>query len=306
MLTTVLVIGIDALSSNLLLNTLPELPNLARLMREGAYSFHAKAEVSTRSPQNWATHFYGHGPAAHGWYRDAVPRGCCANLTSVFDLVPATYAVTADWPQLAEHIPPFVDAANDDALVQGALAALMNQTYDLVVTRFEGVDNAAHDRKSTKEALVTIDAQVALLAPHAQHVIVISDHGTRPCAWWSLMCRSHYGARLSELNTPVIITGPRVHVQGPLNRRLTHQDTAYFILRLLNISIPCQWQLGQFDSNCSTEWPGKEVDVLLEEEELRNAVDAAAAGFTLIICGYILAQTMFSRHGWRTPAWYKG
>jgi predicted AlkP superfamily pyrophosphatase or phosphodiesterase len=60
----VVVIGVDGLSPDGVHKA--KAPNLARMMKEGAYTLHARAVMPTVSSPNWASMIMGAGPEQHG------------------------------------------------------------------------------------------------------------------------------------------------------------------------------------------------------------------------------------------------
>lgn len=161
--------------------------------------------------------------------------------------------------------------------MQIALEAVRQRKHKLIFVRFSSVDDANHRGEDVGDSVVAFDANVGRLlsALHKDdHAMILSDHGGRKCRAFEWTCRAHYGANLSEVNTPLVLLGPSVK-PGKLMRRVTHQDTSYFVLKMLNLTPPCQWVLGDYQTNCSSDWPGLQIGLVTEEEELRNAIDFA-------------------------------
>ena len=298
----VLVIAVDGLSSDLLAKNFASAPNMAKLRATGAYTMTSRINPRPNSQQSWGTHLYGHGPAAHGWYRSApAPRGC-TGLPSLFDVVPSSYAVSSDWPAFAHAMPQVQNKASDRATADAAQAALSLRKYELVFARFGQIDEYAHTTRLNARAFSTEDAglvtrlhnvdalvgQLVTAVTSNDYVLLISDHGLRSCRWWELTCGVHFGARLTEVNTPMLAKGPGVK-PGQLRRRITHQDTSYTVLRWLNHSVPCEWQLGQVDSNCTGTWPGTQSNVQTHEEDYAHLADILA--WVLIVLAVIAAVT---------------
>ena len=227
----IIVLGIDGLGSDIFLEALgtPGTPgmleHLKGLKDTSAYSMHARADMSTRSSENWGTHFYGNGPAYHGWYRSDEPVAVSGAI-SVFDVVGNSTGCTR-WPPLVQKIPSFRLGGT-----ACTLAAVRNRSNDLVVGVWDDVDDAGHAGSDRVAALKRVDGLIGtVLAARlpGDHVMVISDHGTRPCRWYEFACVAHYGGRTMELNTPLLVSGPGVS-PGELKRPVTHQDTSRYIL----------------------------------------------------------------------------
>ena len=58
------IVGVDGLGSQAMANA--KTPNLDRLRRNGAYTFHARGVMPTSSSPNWASMIMGAGPEQHG------------------------------------------------------------------------------------------------------------------------------------------------------------------------------------------------------------------------------------------------
>ena len=291
----VLIIGMDGLASDYLSDYSEKLVHIPQAMRAGAYTLTSRSEVRTLSSINWGTHLYGHGASSHCWMRnDQQP--ACTGLPSVFDVVKPSFGVSANWPYFATFNPHIRDVQNDTIVMQVALEAVRQRNHRLIFTRFSDVDDANHRGESVEDSVVAFDENVGHLLSELHeddHALIISDHGGRKCGAFQWTCRPHYGASLREVNTPLVLLGPSVK-PGKLMRRVTHQDTSYFVLNMLNLPVPCQWHLGDYYSNCSSEWPGLQISLVNEEEELRDAIDFAInVGLAFLVC---LASLLFYKH----------
>ena len=269
-----IILGIDGLSSSLLQQEMANVPHIASLLALSAYSYMARASIPATSGINWGTHFFGHGPAYHCWLHIEKP-SACSGAQSIFDVIPNSTGYGA-WHSLHRHIPAFRTTSGDSDTANRLALHVKNRDRNLVAGVFDGVDNANHMSKSQAHALQHIDAYVGEILAHitpSDYVLLVSDHGPRDCKWWQWLCHDHYGTRLSELETPMLLKGPGVS-PGQITRRVTHQDTSYYVLNALNYSIPCDWKLGEHTS-CATSWPGSTSHVVIGEENLRAGVDLA-------------------------------
>jgi hypothetical protein len=294
-----IVLGLDGLGSNLLKSELPRLPHLASLLNRSAYTMQSRAEYPADSTTNWGTHFYGHGMSYHGWYRKET--SVCSDIVSVFDAVPNSVGYTS-WSDLSRQVPQFkLVGYNVHTHMKAALDA---RTHELVVGIFDDVDDAAHMGSSTARALQSVDTRIGDILSHVQsddHVMLVSDHGlrARPCRWYDFACYDHYGASASEIETPMLISGPQVPTTGQLHRRVTHEDTSYYILRILNRSVPCDWKMGELTS-CNSTWPGPSSDVVLPAQQLRTAVSYAIWVLigALLVCYWYFRPSKTKAYAW--------
>lgn len=282
-----IIIGVDGLSSIFLRQQMAHVPHVATLITQSAYSYAARAEVPTLSGINWGTHFFGHSPSYHCWLNNENP-SACSGATSIFDVIP-TSAGFGKSDMFRRHISAFRTTESDSDTASSVALHVKNRDFDLIAAVFDAVDDANHKSTSQNRALQHVDAYIGQILEHvtpSDYVLLISDHGPRECRWWQWSCRHHYGTLSSEIDTPVILKGPGI-VAGQMTRRVTHQDTSYYVLHALNYSEPCDWKLGEL-SNCTTSWPGTQVHVPLGEEEFRESVDVAiwlVATIIVFFCG---------------------
>lgn len=274
----VLLIGIDALSSRDVRKMPPNvMPTIRGLMQNGAYSLYSRASLRTVSPTGWFTHIHGHGPSSHCWLVDHVQPGC-SGLPSIFDVVNSSYAVSTNWKALSNVNSHILNVKTDTDARNAGVATIQARNHKLVFVRFANVDATMHNYNDVGAALKEVDAHVNALINELtikDHVIIVSDHGYRDCKWYDFMCRDHYGALLRELETPLILYGPTV-TPGQLTRRVSMQDTSHYILRMLGLKAPCDWEVGDYTRNCSgSTWPGQRHDIMSIEENLRRHVNIA-------------------------------
>jgi hypothetical protein len=283
----IVLLGIDSLGGLQLQSQLSHLPHLKGLVDSGVHTMRARADVRAISSVNWGAHFYGQGAAYHGWYRNhrsPVVQGA----QSVFDVVPNSTGCTA-WHDLSRVIPAFTyctDPVDTDAAVTScAVQAVSQRQHELVAVVWDNVDVAAHNGLDIKPTLRVLDARIGQVLAHItpqDHVLVVSDHGHRTCPWYNWMCRPHYGAYRTEVETPFILKGPSVTRTGPIGRPITHSVTSRVILNVLGKPLPCDWRLGEWDT-CNSTWPGMSQGEVLEEDDLRDAINVIINSFIVVV-----------------------
>ena len=271
----IVVLGIDGLGSNVLKAAQHELVAIPRLMARGRYTYHAYSSMRTMSSINWGNHFFGRGADYHNWIlNDARPGAMGA--VSVFDAVPKSTGCTRiDW--ISQVLPALLWVESDEKVTSCVLDAVQSRDRDLVVGLWDDVDVAGHKGNFGDQvaALIETDAMLDLVLNSTQpedHILLIADHGQRHCSWYEVACVEHYGARMEELQTPFVIAGPKVTAPGHIGRPVTHTDTAWYVTKLLNRSVPCEWELGSLDACNNSEWPGLAIDKVVPEEEFRDAI----------------------------------
>ena len=271
----IVVLGIDGLGSNLLKAAEHELVAIPKLMARGRHTYHAYSSMRTTSSINWGNHFFGRGADYHSWVlNDARPGATGA--VSVFDAVPKSTGCTRiGW--ISQRLPALLLMESDEEVTRCVLDAVQGRGHDLVVGLWDDVDVAGHRGNFDDQvaALVETDAMLDRVLNSTQpedHILLIADHGQRHCSWYEAACSAHYGARMEELQTPFVIAGPEVATPGHIGRPVTHTDTAWYVTKLLNRSVPCEWELGSLDACNNSAWPGLTIDKVVPEEAFRDAI----------------------------------
>jgi predicted AlkP superfamily pyrophosphatase or phosphodiesterase len=262
----VVVIGIDGLGAAALVKQTP--PNIAALMKSGAWSLKARAVMPTVSSPNWASMIMGATPDRHGidsndWRFDkyAITPACRAprgSFPTVFDWLkeraPKLHtAVIHDWQGFANLVDPasvrtMTHAKGSPATTDAAIEYLRTQKPDLLFIHMDDLDHAGHSAGWLSEEymkeLVVIDAMVGRIVAAARangpaYILVTGDHGGQAD-------KKHGHPADSDLIIPWILNGPGVPANREITSVVSTTDTAATIAVLL----------GQPAHPC---WTGKPV-----------------------------------------------
>lgn len=260
----VVVIGCDGLSPDGVRRALT--PNLDRLMREGAYTLHARGVMPTMSGPNWASMITGVGPEQHGVlnndWRPGVSKIAPTDEGSVKDMFPTIFgllreqrpeahiAVIHDWggfavlfeadvPDEAEHV------AGSRAAAQRAAKLVEQERPTLTFVHLDWVDAVGHDAgHGTDEyyrAVEEIDEYVGIVLDAIDAagiadrciVIVTSDHGG--------VGKRHGRPTMAEIEIPWIVRGPGVIAGKELSAGVNTYDTAATIGYVLDLTPHPHW-----------------------------------------------------------------
>jgi len=256
----VVVIGIDGLGSAALVKQTP--PNIAGLMRSGAWTLKARGVLPTVSSPNWASMIMGATPDRHGvdsndWRFDkyAITPACRAprgSFPTVFDLLkdraPKLHtAVIHDWQGFANLLDPasvsFIKHyKGSPASTDAAVEYLKTQRPDLLFIHLDDLDHAGHSKGWLSEEymmeLAGIDGMVGRIVAAARangpaYILVTGDHGGQTDG-------KHGHTADSDLIIPWILNGPDIPANREITGVISTTDTAATIAALLGQSAhPC-------------------------------------------------------------------
>ena len=259
----VVVIGVDALSPDGIQKA--HTPVLTSMIEGGAYSFGARAVLTTSSSQNWGSMIMGASPVQHGitsndWEPDnfsIVPTvtGPEDRFPSIFSVLraaePEAYIASIyDWGGFGRLFPHSVvdvaiDAEDPQDTANRASEQIVEHRPRLTFIHLDHVDHAGHTYghgsdmyyASVEEADRLIGEVLAALeeAEMADRTLVIvsSDHGGRD--------KGHGGESMAELEIPWIAYGSGVVAGKALSVPINTYDTAATVLFALGIAPPNAW-----------------------------------------------------------------
>src|SRR6266550_610652 len=226
------IVGCDGMSPDGVLKA--KSPVMRRLMKEGAWSLHARGVMPTSSSPNWASMIMGAGPEQHGvtsndWETNKfditpVAVGSGGIFPTIFGLIreqkpKAFIACVHDWDGFGRLIEPRVpdlleNVKGSSATAARAIEVIHQHKPTFLFIHFDDVDHAGHKLgwKSVEyfQAVEEIDTLIGKVlaalneAGIRQQTIVImtADHGGAGT--------SHGGATMAELEIPLILNGPGI------------------------------------------------------------------------------------------------
>lgn len=259
----VILIGCDGFGAY----ALPEaqMPQLKKLMREGAWSLTARSVLPSSSAVNWASLLMGAGPTVHGYteWNSAVPEIPSAD-TSRFGLFPSVFSLLKEQRPEAvsaliyswQGIDPLVEKAattlrvaakdNDDFCVDTAAAIIRSQKPVLTFIHLDQPDgvghNIGHRTPEYYKELQQVDARIGKIVKAvkdagiagASVILVTADHGGKG--------KGHGGKSLDEVQIPWVAYGRGVRKGKALQHPIITYDTAATIAWLLKLKPPASWR----------------------------------------------------------------
>lgn len=259
----VVVIGFDGLSPDGLEKATT--PTFDKIIKEGAYSFHARAVLPTSSSTNWASMIMGAGPEQHGitsnsWEKNnfvlpAVVQSEDFIFPTIFSLVDkqvenAEIGAIYHWDgfgRLFEKnaVDYDVNGKTEDETANLACQYVENKKPTFTFIHFDHVDHAGHEYgHGTKEYYKSVEKADKLLeqvfnsiekAGIADETLVIisADHGG--------VGNGHGGESLAEIEIPFIVWGKSVKKNYKLKYPIYQYDNAATVAFALGLKTPIAW-----------------------------------------------------------------
>ncbi|HRO48296.1 alkaline phosphatase [Agriterribacter sp.] len=242
-----------------------DMPNLKKMMEEGAWSLKARSVLPSSSAVNWASMLMGAGPTMHGYteWGSAVPEIPSVDINqygmfpTVFSLLKeqqpaAISALIYSWP----GINPLVEKEattirvssgdDDDFCADTAAAIIKSHKPALTFIHFHQPDvvghNIGHHTPEYFNELKKADARIGKIvnvvqeAGIAEHTVILvtADHGGKD--------KGHGGKSLNEVQIPWIVYGKGVQRGRQLNSTIITYDTGATIAWLLKLKAPQSWR----------------------------------------------------------------
>jgi arylsulfatase A-like enzyme len=259
----IVVIGVDGLSPDGIRKA--NVPNLARLMKEGSFTLHARGVMPTLSSPNWASMIMGAGPEQHGitsneWEPEKASikptdTGSEGLFPTIFGVLraqrpSAKIACYHDWNgfgRLVERraVNVIEDSDGPVKATEHAVAYLKKEHPQLTFIHLDHADDAGHNHgHGTTEyyaAVAEADRLIGLVLTGLKEaaiadrsvVLVTSDHGG--------IGKKHGGATMAEIEIPWIIQGQGVARGKELTTPVNTYDTAATIAYVFGLKMPVCW-----------------------------------------------------------------
>jgi predicted AlkP superfamily pyrophosphatase or phosphodiesterase len=259
----VVVIGCDGFGS--VGFTASNTPVLHRLMREGAYTLHARGVMPTSSSPNWASMIMGAGPEQHGvtsndWQTnqfDISPTalGSGGIFPTIFGLVReqkpgAKIACVHDWDGFGRLLEPrapdlLENVKGSPATAKRAIQVIQELKPTFLFIHFDDVDHAGHTYGwKSAEYFAEADKVDGLIGEvlealkragiHEETLVIMTaDHGGKG--------KSHGNPTMEELEIPWILNGPGVAAGHEFSTAINTYDLAPTIAWVFGLRPPACW-----------------------------------------------------------------
>lgn len=241
-----------------------KIPNLRKLMSDGAYSLEARSVLPSSSAVNWASMIMGSGPELHGYteWGSKTPElpsrklGYDSIYPTIFSLVKeqipdSKTGVSYSWGGIGYLFEKSLvnmnfNGSSDAETVSRAIDFIINEKPALTFIHVDQPDGAGHqighDTPEYYSAVEKIDSLFGTLIDGLKTsnmleesvIIVSSDHGG--------IKKGHGGKTLLEVEIPWIIAGKNIAKMGKLDDAIVTYDTAVTIAYLLGLDVPEFWR----------------------------------------------------------------
>lgn len=257
------VIGCDGMSPDGVLKA--KSPVMRRLMKEGAWSLHARGVMPTSSSPNWASMIMGAGPEQHGvtsndWQPDKfdiapIATGSGGIFPTIFGVLreqqpDAVMGVFHDWNDYGrlferKAVNVIKDTDGPTNAVREAAAFWKDNKAAFTFIHLDHVDHAGHEiGHGTPEYYASVDVADKLIGEAIEALrsagmwestilLVTADHGGKG--------KGHGGATMAEIEIPWIITGPGVKAGHEIKSPISTCDTAATIAYVFGLKQPDVW-----------------------------------------------------------------
>lgn len=258
----VVLIGFDGLGAYSFESA--NIPNIRKLMADGAYSLKARSVLPSSSAVNWASMLMGAGPTLHGYteWNSRTPEISSAT-TNQYGIFPTIFGVIKEqlpkaktgviysWEgigYLFEKKAVDLDTytGNDSIGLEKTIAFITQQRPLFTFVHFDQPDGVGHNighRTPAYYAMVhQMDTYVGEIRKAIQQagmedntlVILSADHGGKG--------KGHGGKSLDEVEVPWIIAGPGIKKNHLVNDVIITYDTAPTIAYALDLQMPQAWR----------------------------------------------------------------
>ena len=261
--THVIVFGVDGMSPDGVRKA--NTPNMHRMMREGAYTLHARGVLPTSSSPNWASMIMGAGPEQHGvtsnsWERgdDGIApaaKGDEGIFPTIFSVVrhgkpDAEIGVIHDWDGLARLVEATKvnHISHEEGPYKTAAAAekyILEKRPDFLFLHFDNVDDAghtySHGSQSYYQAVGLVDSLLGVVVEATKKAgtydntifLVTADHGG--------VGYGHGGETMAEIEIPFILYGKSIKKGYEIKRTVFTYDNAATVAFVWKLSTPTAW-----------------------------------------------------------------
>jgi predicted AlkP superfamily pyrophosphatase or phosphodiesterase len=260
-----IVIGVDGLYPKGI--EAAKTPNIHAMMKDGSWSFHARAVFPTVSSPNWASMIMGApvemtGVIGNDWQpKGAAITPACEDAPGIFPTIfgiehqqhPAAKAgIFTDWPDFVRLVEPnivdtvFTTDEPEDPVLEHALAYFRGERPELLFIHFDLVDHAGHKRgwgspeyiaavEKTDRMVGQIRALVQSMGiERSTNILLTADHGGTG--------RSHGGLTMAETEIPWILAGNHVLKDHELTAPIMQYDTAATMAYILGLRPDACWR----------------------------------------------------------------
>lgn len=258
----VILIGVDGMGANYLKKA-DSIPVMKMMMKDGAYTLHARCVMPSSSADNWAAMTMGAGPSLTGYteWNSETPE-IPSRVTDQYSMFPSIFTLLREqrpsskvgviytWQGIGYLFPKKAvnkdDNANYDSVTtKDAVQYIKTDKPDFLFMHFSNVDGAGHSigwgTPAYYSAIQQIDVRIGEIIQAVKDadmmnntvIIVTADHGG--------INKGHGGKTLNEMEIPWIIYGRDIKKRVELTQSIMTFDTAATIAYIFGLKTPQVW-----------------------------------------------------------------
>jgi predicted AlkP superfamily pyrophosphatase or phosphodiesterase len=261
----VVVIGVDGLYPPGIEDA--KTPNIHAMMKDGAWSFHARAVFPTVSSPNWASMIMGApvemtGVTSNEWQpKGAAIAPACEATPGIFPTIfgleheqhpEAKMGIFTDWADFVRLVEPgavpTVQTTDGEAdkTFDHAMEYFKSEKPEFLFIHLDHVDHAGHTSgwgtPAYIEAVEKTDRMVGefrslIESMHLEDsttIFLTADHGG--------LGKRHGGLTMSETQIPWIVVGPAIRKDHQIADQIMQYDTAATLAYVLNVKASSCWR----------------------------------------------------------------
>lgn len=240
------------------------IPNMRKMMADGAYSLKGRSVLPSSSAVNWASMIMGASPTLHGYteWDSKVPE-----IPSVtkdkWDMFPSIFGVLREqrpkaktgviytWSGIGylfekEAVDYDLNTNNDSLTLVKSIEYIKNEKPTLLMIHFDQPDGVGHEighrTPAYYDTVHSIDKWAGKIRQAVKDagieentlIILTADHGGKG--------KGHGGKSLDEVTIPWIAVGPGIKKNHEIKDVIITYDTAPTIAHALGIRTPQAWR----------------------------------------------------------------
>lgn len=240
-----------------------KVPNLRKMMKEGAWSLSARTVLPSSSAANWASMVMGAGPELHGYTTWGSKKpDMPARVLDEYGMFPSIYAllrkekpaseigVIYEWDGIGYLFPK--KAVNKDqncdgdiALTKAATAYIKDKKPNFLFVHLHDVDSVGHtvghDTPEYYAAIERTDAHIGEILQSIKEagmekntlILFTADHGG--------IKKGHGSISMQEMQIPWLIKGPGIKAGHEIQQSIMTFDTAATLAKIFGLTPPQVW-----------------------------------------------------------------
>lgn len=258
-------------------------PNIHAMMKDGSWSFHARAVFPTVSSPNWASMIMGApvemtGVISNAWEpNSATIAPACEDAPGIFPTIfglehrqhpMAKMGIFTDWADFVRLVEPgvvgtvYTTNEDEDSVFAHALEYLKRQKPEFLFIHLDLVDHAGHTygwgSPQYLRAVEKTDYMLGALRNALESMQLLSSTTVFLTADHGGVGKGHGGLTMVEMEVPWIVTGPGIRKDHEITDTIMQYDTAATLAVVLDVKPSSCWRATPVSSAFDPAWSTKQ------------------------------------------------